>query len=235
MSSPGAIVREIHRLRRGIKDLTTRIDSGPRQIKAQHAVVSRCEENLKRAQEELKHLKVKTHEKEVSLKATGDQIKKYERQLNEIISKKEYDAFKTELATCRAAGAKLEDEILAALGELEERQAKLPEIEKALVQARAQAVELEKTQESRMAELSRQRDELQKQLAEVEGTLPADIRPPYDRLIVAKGEDAMAAVEGRTCVACYTEITAQNTHDLNQGKFLLCKSCGRILYLPEGP
>src|SRR5947208_3475117 len=74
---------------------------------------------------------------------------------------------------------------------------------------------------------------VQKQLAELEATLADDIKPAYDRLIASKGEDAMSAVENKTCIACYTGITAQNYNDLVQGRFLLCKSCGRILYLPE--
>src|SRR5215831_8293978 len=99
MPAPGATLREIHRLRRAAKDLSTRIESGPRQVKAQRAAVARHEENLKKAQDELKHLKVHTHEKEVSLKSATEQIKKYEKQLNDIMSKKEYDALKHELAT----------------------------------------------------------------------------------------------------------------------------------------
>jgi predicted nucleic acid-binding Zn-ribbon protein len=51
--------------------------------------------------------------------------------------------------------------------------------------------------------------------------------------MAARGADAMAAVENRTCTACYTEITAQNYHELILGQLVVCKSCGRILYLPE--
>jgi predicted nucleic acid-binding Zn-ribbon protein len=43
----------------------------------------------------------------------------------------------------------------------------------------------------------------------------------------------MTAVEGQSCAACYTEITAQQYNELKQELFVLCKSCGRILYLPE--
>jgi len=233
MPAPGATLREIHRLRRAAKDLTDRIEAGPRQIKAQHTVIARQEENLKKAQDELKHLKVHTHEKEVSLKAATEQTKKYEKQLNDIMSKKEYDALKHELATTRASEAKLEDDILAKFGDIEERQKKIPELEKTLAQSKAQAVQLEREQESRLTELKRQHAEVQKQLAEHEALLPDDIKPAYDRLIASKGEDAMSAVENKNCIACYTGITAQNYNDLVQGRFLLCKSCGRILYLPE--
>ena len=41
----------------------------------------------------------------------------------------------------------------------------------------------------------------------------------------------MSGVQGRTCTACYTEITAQNYNDLLQGNFVICQSCGRMLYL----
>jgi predicted nucleic acid-binding Zn-ribbon protein len=52
-------------------------------------------------------------------------------------------------------------------------------------------------------------------------------------LVTAKGDDALAAVTGRSCSACYTEITAQNYNELVREQFVPCKSCGRILYLPE--
>jgi predicted nucleic acid-binding Zn-ribbon protein len=43
----------------------------------------------------------------------------------------------------------------------------------------------------------------------------------------------MAEVQNRTCMACYTEITAQALNNLSIGQFILCKNCGRALYLPE--
>ena len=76
-------------------------------------------------------------------------------------------------------------------------------------------------------------NEVNKQMADVEAKLPDDIRPHYQRLLSARGEDALSAVEGRSCTACYTEITQQNYHNLTCDQFVLCKSCGRILYLPE--
>jgi predicted nucleic acid-binding Zn-ribbon protein len=47
------------------------------------------------------------------------------------------------------------------------------------------------------------------------------------------GADALAAVQNRTCSSCYTEITAQQYNELLQQQVVLCKACGRILYLPE--
>ncbi len=233
MTSPGEILREIHRLRRNAKELEGKSEAGPKQLKMQHAAVTRQEENLRQAQEQLKHLKVKTHEKEVSLKTCAGQIAKYEKQLNDIMSKKEYEALKHEMTNSRAEKDKLEDEILALLEQIDQQQAKVPECEKALAQARAQAAQFEQDYEARMADLAAQRRQALARLAEVEAGLPDDIRSQYDRLVGHKGQDAMAAVENSTCVACYTSITAQSQNDLLRGMFVLCKSCGRMLYLAE--
>src|SRR5205807_2603818 len=92
MTATATILREIHRLRRQAAELQARIDQGPRQLKAQHARIARQEETLRQAQDAVKHLKVTMHEKDVSLKATQQQIAKYEKQLNEVTSKKEFDA-----------------------------------------------------------------------------------------------------------------------------------------------
>ena len=233
MSAPGAILREIHRLRRNAKDLKGKIDQGPRQLKGQEDKVTRQEQILKQAQEDLKRLKVATHEKEVSLKASDELVKKYTKQLSDIMSKKEYDALKAELAHARDKAAKLEDQILEALGQLEEQTAQIPVLENHLKETRAQAEQFNRDYQARLADLANQLKDVQSKLAEVEGTLPEDIKPLYDRLTSLKGEDALALVESRTCTACYTEITPQSYNDLIRALFVICKSCGRMLYLAE--
>jgi predicted nucleic acid-binding Zn-ribbon protein len=234
MSGPGAILREIHRLQKNARDLQARLEQGPRQLKLQQDRLARQEQGLKSDQDEVKQLKVHIHDKEVSLKALDEQIKKYERQMSGIISKKEFDAFKHELAHARGEVARLEDEILAILVQVEEKAARLPESEKALKEARAQTEQFVREYEDRMANLAAQHKEVLAKLAQVAATLPDDVKPQYERLTRHKGEDALSAVESRICTACYTEITAQNFNDLVRGVFVQCKNCGRMLYLAEG-
>jgi predicted nucleic acid-binding Zn-ribbon protein len=233
MASPAEILRELHRLRRFARDLQAKIEQAPRTLKLQEDRVARQEEALRRAQEDLKRLKVAMHEKEGSLKATLQQIGKYEKQQNEAASKKEYDALQHEIDASRKKVRQLEDEILEAMGQSEEDAARLPEHEKLLKQVREEVAQFGRDHESRLAGFAEQRAQTEKQVAEIEATLPADVRQQYARLVNAKGDDALSAVINRTCSACYTEITAQNYNDLSRGAFVLCKSCGRILYLPE--
>jgi predicted nucleic acid-binding Zn-ribbon protein len=102
-----------------------------------------------------------------------------------------------------------------------------------VAQAKEELRRFEADAAARRAELSARQAEVQAQVKDIESQIPADLRGQYNRIIGAKGHDGLAAVRGRTCSACYTEITVQNYTDLTQGHYVLCKSCGRILYLPE--
>src|SRR5690242_3069240 len=109
MPGPAVLFREIHRLRRFAHDLQEQIDRAPRQQKAQQAKVARQEELYRQAQDAIKHLKVDIHSKEVTLKTTHGQIAKYQKQLNEAESKKEYDALQHEINDARTACQRLEE------------------------------------------------------------------------------------------------------------------------------
>ena len=233
MPGPAAILRELHRLRRHARDLQTEIDRGPRLFKAQQTKAARQEELLKETQELIKKLKVKNHDKEGELKVRQEQLIKHQRQLNIAASKKEYDALQHELADGKKAISQLEDEILETMGQTDEKTAQVPELERALKQAKEEVVQFDRTNQARLATLTEQLRQAQRQIKEVEESLQGDVRDYYERLVSHRGEDALSAVLNRTCSACYTEITAQNYNDLMQGHFVLCKSCGRILYLPE--
>ncbi len=231
MAGPADILREIHRLRKHSRDLREQLDRLPIQRKVQQGKVTRREQELKDGQEALKKLKVSIHEKETTLKSKHQQIAKYERQRDEAGAKKEYDALQHEIATTREQIATLEEEILTALVAVEEKTVALPVLEKAVHQARDELAQFEKGAQDRQANLTAMLTEATSKLKEVEASLPANTRPQYDRVVQALGADALSAVQGRTCLACATEITAQNYNDLRQGLFFQCTACGRILYL----
>lgn len=233
MTTPAAILRELHRLRRHAKDLKDEIERMPRQLKAQQGKVARQEEAIKQAHEGIKKLKVTASDKEKSLKAKHAEIAKYEKQRNEATAKKEYDALLVEITAAKEACVKLEEAILSGMTEIDEQNARVPELEKLLKQAQLDVVNFDSVCKEKQAEMAKELQKSLDQLKEVEASLADDIRAQYDRQVASRGEDSMSAVNNRTCVACYTGITAQQYNELVQGMFVLCKSCGRVLYLPE--
>jgi predicted nucleic acid-binding Zn-ribbon protein len=231
MPGPAAILRQLHHLREHAADLDSRIEQAPKQLGIQQKKLANQEEAFKAAQENLKRLMLDIREKEGSVKATQTQIKKYEKQLEESTNKKEYDTLKAEIASEQKIISKLEDEILALMGQHEEATAKLPEAEKAAQKARADFAQWEKDHQERVTRCAAEKTRALEELKAAEATLPDEVKPQYDRLIAQKGMDTLSGVRGRICSACYTEITSQMLSELQREMFMLCKNCGRMLYL----
>lgn len=234
MPGPASTLRELHRLHRHAEDLRTQINRGPQTIKAHQEKTAKLEELLHQAQDSIKKLKVTLHEKDVSLKAQQQVVAKHEKQLNEVTSRKEYDALRSEIENDRKACTKIEDEMLVVMEEIETRNLQIPEYEKSVKKGKEDTARVIDDVQTRRNQFTDLLNEALKSIREVETSLPEDVKALYARLVAAKGDSAMSSVQDRTCSACYTEITAQNQNDLLQEKLVLCKNCGRILYLPEG-
>lgn len=231
----GAIgtLRELHRLRRHIKGLQEEIDRVPRQTKAQQVKIARQEDELKTAHDALKHVKLTILTNEGALKQAHQQIAKFEGQIDLIQSKKENDALQHEIAHVRKQCGELEDAILEAMGKAEEEGTRIPVLEKALKEAKEELARFETTSRERVAALGEELLRTQAQLKEVEATLPEDVRPQYERLVGSRGEDALSLARNRTCSACHTGLTEQQHNDLLSGRLVICKACGRIVYLAD--
>src|SRR5690554_3749942 len=93
-----AVLQELNRLRRHLRELRQEIERLPQLLKARQARLARQEQEARDAQEQLKRLKVRLHEQEVTLKSTHQMIAKWEKQLDTIANKKEYDALQAEIA-----------------------------------------------------------------------------------------------------------------------------------------
>jgi len=231
MAGIGDTFREIHRLRKHARDLQQEIDRGPIQLKARRGVAARAADAAKAAHDDLKKLKVGTHEKEVSLKATHTQIAKYEKQLDEVKDKKQYDALKLEIAGARQKAQGFEDQILEAMTQAEEKAAKLPEQDKAAAKAQDDLKAFEKEQTERIARLAEQLKTTLGELKTVETNIPEQFVPQYQRMVAAFGADSLAGVENHSCKYCHTHITVQQMHEVETGQFVTCRSCCRGLYL----
>jgi len=233
MPGVAEFLREIHRLRRHAREMQQEIDRAPVVLRAHKAKKEKAEASAAEAHDAFKKLKVATHEKEVTLKTAIQQIAKYEKQLDEVTDMKQMEALRHQITAAKDKVSTLEDEILNALSEIDERNAKLPEQDKAAAAAKTDFAGFETEQKERIGRLA---DELKSALAgiaEVESKLPPDLKQHYSRMINAFGADAFAPADGGTCSFCHAQITSQQQIEVQAGEFVLCRSCGRGLYLAE--
>jgi predicted nucleic acid-binding Zn-ribbon protein len=66
--------------------------------------------------------------------------------------------------------------------------------------------------------------------AEAETLVPAGAKQEYDRLVAARGEDALAPVDNDTCGGCYQMLTTQIINRIRLSQLVRCPACNAFLY-----
>jgi len=233
MSVPAEVLRELHRIHRQLTDLRSRLERGPRQVKAAQSSVESTEADLQAAKDAVQRARMTADQKELQLKEREGRISDIKLKLNSANSNREYQSFLEQIAADEQANSVLSDEILELLEKVTELQdgvAKLTE-QKTLVDAELAATRkrVDETRASLEVDVARLTDAL----VHVEAKLPPDFRRDYDRVVKSRGEDALAPLDGECCGGCYQTVTTQTINEIMLEKPIFCKSCGCILYLPE--
>lgn len=233
MAISGSALRQLHRIHRQLTDLRERLARGPKQIAASEANVKRAEGDVAQAKLDLRNARVAADEKQLQLKSREARLKDLQVKLNQAQSNKEFQAIKEQMAADTQANSVLSDEILEALEKLDELQAAIGVAEQGLAKAKDESAKVRARVNDQQAGLESELARVLDELAAAEKQLPDDFRGEYLRLTKARGEDAMAVVEGNCCGGCFQMITANMESDLRLEKPVFCKSCGRLLYLSE--
>jgi hypothetical protein len=233
MAVTAVALRELHRIHQQLADLRERLDRGPKQVRARTAAVAQTEEHVAKLQAEVKASRVALDQKQLQLKSGEGKIGELKVKLNQANTNREYQALRDQIAADEMANSVLADEILEAMEKVDVQKANIPESEARVAKAKE---ELAKTQQQLRAEEDTLRSEtkrLEAQLLETEKALPDDFREMYLRVAKAKGPDSMAAIENGSCGGCFQQLTINVVNEINMGRVVMCKSCGRVLYLPE--
>ena len=228
-----AILRTQHRFHRQLTDLRERLDRGPKQIRATENNVKHREEDLAKTKAEARALRMAADQKQLQLKSIEDKVKDLRRKLNAATSNREYQALLEQIAGDEMTNSVLSDEILEAMEKADAFQKNMVETEAALAAARQRAgevrVEVAEHEPLLKADIAR----LEAELQQAETTLPQDICEMYQRVVRQKGEDALAAIENQCCDGCNQQVPLNLVSQVMMGQPVFCKSCGRLMYMPE--
>ena len=226
-------LRTLHRMHRQLADLAEQLAAGPRAVAARTRQVQAADAKKAAAADDVKKAKVVADQKQLQLKSAETKIADLEGKLNACKTNREYQTLGDQIAADRMATKVLEDEILEALERIDVLKPAVPAAEKEIEAGKKLLAEAEakvKAETGRLeAEVVRIRGELQT----AEKDLADDVREKYDRVVKQKGADGMAAVDGQTCGGCYQQLTGNMLSDVLLGRIIICRSCGRLLYLPE--
>src|SRR5438477_8508107 len=188
-TSVTSTLRECHRLRVHIRDLLAEIERGPRVMQEHQEELETARHEHHSHAESITKLKLKQREDEGTLKQTEGRLAKLEEQLTGIANQKEYEAKQSEIAQARAKKGALEDAILTTMGEIEERTAAVPAVEKKWADAQAAFAEYQREAADRLERLKADQEASRAALAKAEATLPEEVKARYDTLVRAHGPE----------------------------------------------
>lgn len=219
------IDREIHQIREKISEVPETLHHLIEAFELEKAELARLEAKLKEAQ-------LKQKQKEGELGEKEALIRKYDSQLSQVKTNKEYSAVQQEIASLRADRSLLEDQILSILeemdllqGEVGQERERLAQVERESGEKKKQLTEEEQILKTSLTSLNAKRSEI------LSGVLP-EARELYDRIVEKKESLAVVPVEGEVCGACRLEIRPQLLNEIKLKEALIvCENCSRILYL----
>jgi hypothetical protein len=235
MNVTAEVLRELHRIHRQLTDLRDRRDRGPKQVKAHEANVKRLDDELAKVKADSLNSRKNVDTKQLQLRSLEDKLNQLKNRLSQCSTNKEYQAIQEQMSADKVASSVLEDEILDALGKVDEYKPLIGKAEQNLAKGREEFEKVRKQVDEQRQVILGDITRLEADLRDAETRLPSDFRQGYDRIVKAKGEDALAEVDGDVCGGCYQQMTPNTLSQLRMGQAIFCKSCGRLLYLPEAP
>jgi predicted nucleic acid-binding Zn-ribbon protein len=222
----------LHGLLQQLDDAEKTLAHGPRRIAVTEKKTVAAEQACTDQKEQIQLLKKTVDQSSLNLKSREAEVTKLTLRLNEASSNKEYDIIQAQMAAARAADAELEDQILSLLSQVDEANEELQQRMDEVSDLKQKTASI--TAETRSIEpgLKSDIERLTAEITDADAVIPTgESRTTYRRLRDAMGPAAMALVEGGFCTACNTGATSQDIVRMNMSEFLLCRACGRILYL----
>ncbi len=227
------LLRKLHRIHRQRADLQSRLERGPRQIKAGEALIAKAAAEVTTVKEQIKKNKMTADEKQLTLKGRENRVAELNGKLNVAASNKEFSLIKDQIAADEKANEVLADEIFETLEKIdalnEQLKAAQQELEQQEAEHKNRVAEVTEKHVSLLSEQQR----VEQELLASEAEIPTAVRADYKRIVDAKGEEGLAPVDGESCGGCNQTLTTQMRDRLQLSHLVRCPSCNAFLYLPE--
>jgi predicted nucleic acid-binding Zn-ribbon protein len=202
-------------------------------VAARTRQVDAAEARKAAAADDVKKARLVADQKQLQLKSAEAKIADLEAKLNACKTNREYQTLRDQIAADRMATKVLEDEIIEALERIDAVKPAVPAAETEITAAKKLLADAEAKVKAESGRLEAEVTRIRADLQAAEKDLVDDVRERYDRVVKQKGADGMSPVDGQTCGGCYQQLTGNMLSDVMLGRIITCRSCGRMLYLPE--
>jgi uncharacterized protein len=225
---------ELQELDTHILKLDATLESIPEAIKRMEDDFKQESNTMKALEDGVKALQLKRKEREGDLEAKEVNIKKYQTQMYQAKTNKEYTAFQGEIDRIKADNSIIEEDILKIFDAIDVENKKIVK-EKEVLKEKEAALGSEKKKLS--DEADRVKKELEILIAQRKG-LTAKVEKTvllkYERVLKSKDGLAVVPVVNDSCQGCFRVMPPQVINEIKMNKDLIfCDNCTRILYVED--
>jgi predicted nucleic acid-binding Zn-ribbon protein len=230
MNDAIALLHKVAAVDRRLYDLSDQEEKIPKELQALEESLKA--EELTANEERLGLEKAQGNRKtlEIEIESTNEHIKKYQAQLFQVKTNKEYSALLAEIDAHKAKNAQTEDRILVLMEEVETRTKSLQQEKDKLAKVRA---EYAKKKTELEASLTVVKTELSERIQERAGLLPdltREVLASYERVHKSRKGIAIVPIRDGSCGGCFINLPPQRVAEVRQGEDVVhCEHCGRIL------
>ena len=190
-------------------------------------------EHLQQAEERYTALELKKKDKEISLEESEGKIAKYQGQLMQIKTNKEYTAMLKEIEGAKADKSVLEEDVLMVMDEVDQAKAQVTNEKKLVAEKEAEHKKVLDQMDQETAELEKSIQDLNEKRSGILPNIDAKILAQYERILVKKQGVALVPVRNGACSGCNMVLPPQEINEIQMAtRLIMCESCARILY-PE--
>ncbi len=206
----------------------------PETIKSREDAFKEKSADLKKLEDDLKALQLKRKEKEGELEAKEGSIRKYQQQLNQVKTNKEYSALQEEIGRVKADNSIIEEDILKLFDALDAENKKITKEKEFLKSEEAKFNEEKKILAEDEARVKKELEALKPRRDELSAKVDKNILKKYERIIKSKDGLAVVTIANEACQGCHRILPPQVTNEVKMNNELVfCDNCARILYLEE--
>jgi predicted nucleic acid-binding Zn-ribbon protein len=226
-----------------VQDIISEIEAAQEKIAAIPAEVARLEKELIAAQRDIETERARVQELgkdrrrlEMELMGIETKITKYQTQLLEVKTNKEYQAMLHEIEGCRKERAALDERILLEMEESEKRTGAVRSMEETLERRRRETSQGKARLDSEAQELKNRAGSLEEERRALESGISADYLKLFLKVARQRKGLALVAVRDERCGGCHVRVMPKLIQQVRRATGLIaCDSCKRFLYVPDEP
>lgn len=202
----------------------------PQQVNALKKELAETKANFNKLKNELEEAKRSRLHWEVEIKALQDQLKKYQNQLYEVKTNKEYDAITMEIDDTKEKIDEAETKVLEFIESEEQFDKEIKNLESQIEFLGDDLQRKEKELEQKIQTTETESIILEKKRQELIANIKKPLLYQYERIRKVKGNTAIVNINKYACGGCFSAIPPQKVLEIKTMEHLMfCESCGRIL------